>query len=149
MELVWGSVVVVLASIAWLGQVVAWVAPATAVRLSLMEAEVDVEPAYWADIRGEATWDSLSLWTLPLAGLLLLLSEPWWAVFGLIGGGAFLYFAGRGIVTRRAMQQRGMRIGASGNVRIGFVFLGIWGLVALVTVVSAAASLGLGSPPWR
>jgi hypothetical protein len=127
--------------LAWLGQLVSWLAPSSAVRLSLMEAEADVEPVYWVDIRGEAAWDSLTLWTLPLAGSLLVLGEPWWAVFGLIGGGAFLYFAGRGIVTRRAMQRRELRIGAPQNIRLGYALLATWGAVALVTCVAAAASL--------
>lgn len=141
MDLALGLVIVIVASIGWLGQVVSWLAPGTAVRLSLMEAEADVEPVYWADIRGEALWDSLVLWTLPLAGLLLVLDEPWWAVFGLVGGGAFLYFAGRGIVTRQGMQRRGLRIGAPQNVKLAYAFLGIWGVVAMATCVVAAARL--------
>ena len=141
MDLAWGLIVLVLGSIAWLGQMTAWLAPRTAVRLSLMEAEADVEPTYWADIRGEAIWDTLILWTLPLAGLLLVLDEPGWAIFGLVGGGAFLYFAGRGIVTRRTMQAEGLRVGAPQNVRMGYVFLLVWGVVALVTSVVAATAL--------
>ena len=141
MDLAWGLTVLVLGSIAWLGQMTAWLAPRTAVRLSLMEAEADVERSYWADIRGEAIWDTLILWTLPLAGLLLVLDEPGWAIFGLVGGGAFLYFAGRGIVTRRTMQAEGLRVGAPQNVRMGYVFLLVWGVVALVTSAVAATAL--------
>jgi hypothetical protein len=143
MELLWGIMVLVLSLIAWLGQLTSWLAPATAHRLTLIESEADVEPVYWADIRGEAMWDSLVLWTLPLAALLLILDEPVWAVFGLIGGGAYLYYAGRGIVTRLAMQRRGFRIGASQNVRLGYVFLAVWGAMALITMAGAAASLSV------
>ena len=143
MELVWGLLVVVVALIGWLGQLVSWLAPDTAVRLTLMEAEADVEPVYWADIRGEAMWDSLVLWTLPLAGLLLMMAEPRWAIFGLVGGSAFLYFAGRGILTRAAMQRRGFRIGATQNVRLGYTFLAVWAGVALITILAAADSLAI------
>ena len=141
MEVGWGIVIVALGLLAWLGQTVSWLAPGVAMRLSLMEAEADVEPTYWADIRGEVVWDTLTLGMLPLAGSLLILGEPVWAIFGLMGGGAFVYFAGRGVFTRRAMQRRGFRIGAPQNVRLGFVLLGIWGIVALATIVAAAASL--------
>ena len=48
-------------------------------------------------MRGEAIWDSVTLWTLPLAGVLLLLNNPLWVYFGLVGGGMYLYFAGRGL----------------------------------------------------
>ena len=143
MDLLWGLLMVVVALVAWLGQLVAWLAPGVAVRLTLMEAQADVEPVYWADIRGEAMWDSLILWTLPLAGLLLLVDEPTWAIFGLVGGGAFLYFAGRGIVTRTLMQRHGYRIGATQNVKLGYAFLAIWAAVALVTILAAASSLSL------
>jgi hypothetical protein len=143
MELLWGIMVLVLSLIAWLGQLTSWLAPATALRLTLIESEADVEPVYWADIRGEAMWDSLVLWMLPLAALLLILDEPVWAVFGLMGGGAYLYYAGRGIVTRLAMQRRGFRIGASQNVRLGYVFLAVWGAMALITMAGAAASLSV------
>jgi hypothetical protein len=143
MELAWGILVLVLSLIAWLGQLTSWLAPATALRLTLIESEADVEPVYWADIRGEAMWDSLVLWMLPLAALLLILDEPAWAVFGLVGGGAYLYYAGRGIVTRLAIQRRGFRIGASQNVRLGYAFLAVWSAMALITMVGAAASLSV------
>jgi len=142
-EVGWGIVILVLGLLAWLGQAASWLMPELAVRLSLMEAEVDVEPTYWADIRGEVAWDTLTLWMLPLAGLLLIAGEPAWAIFGLMGGAAFVCFAGRGVFTRRAMQRRGFRIGAPQNVRMGYVFLGIWGAAALITCVAAAASVAL------
>ena len=138
MELVWGVIVMIVSLLAWVGQVLAWLAPGLAVRLSLMESENDVEPVYWADIRGEAMWDALILWTLPLAGLLLILDSSTWAIAGLVGGGAYLYFAGRGILTRFAMQRRGFRIGAPESVRVGMSFLGLWAVVATITLAAAA-----------
>ena len=113
MGILWGLVVVALSLLCWGGQVISWFAPATAVRLTLMEAEDTVEPTYFADVRGEALWDTLTLWTMLVAGVLLTLDVSAWAYFGLVGGGMYVYFAGRGIVTRRAMQQRGYRVGVS------------------------------------
>ena len=136
-----GIVVVVLSLLCWGGQVIAWLAPATAVKLTLMEAENDVEPAYWADIRGEAAWDALTLWTMVVAGALLIIDNPTWAYFGLIGGGMFVYFGGRGIFTRVAMRRRGFRVGTPQNVKIGLVFLGIWGVMGLITIIAAAVAL--------
>ena len=77
----------------------------------------------------------------PLAGLLLIVDEDAWAVVGLVGGGMYAYFAGRGIVTRMEMQRRGYRIGAASSVRIGFIALAIWLITALITIVAAAATL--------
>jgi hypothetical protein len=109
-----------------------------------MESEHDVEPAFWADIRGEAAWDFWTLWTLVVAGLLLILDISAWAYFGLIGGGIYLYFAGRGVFARLAMQRRGLRFGAPKGVKVGLGFLAVWGVTALITI--AAAVVALSSP---
>ncbi len=141
MHLWWGIVVVLLSSLCWGGQTVSWLSPDTAARLSLTEAETDVEPPYWADIRGEAAWDFLTLWTMLLAGVLLIVDIDAWAYFGLVGGGMYVYFAGRGIFTRFSLQRRGFRIGAAANVRIGYAFLAIWGGMGLITIAAAITAL--------
>ena len=141
MGILWGLVVVALSLLCWGGQVISWFAPATAVRLTLMEAEDTVEPTYFADVRGEALWDTLTLWTTLIAGVLLILDVSAWAYFGLVGGGMYVYFAGRGIVTRRAMQQRGYRVGAAQNVKVGYLLLSIWGVMGLITIAAAVIAL--------
>ncbi|MCP4966206.1 MAG: hypothetical protein GY926_13355 [bacterium] len=62
-----------------------------------MEAEDDVEPTFWADIRAEALWDAMTLWVMAAAGVLLIADAAAWPYFGLVGGGMYLYFGGRGI----------------------------------------------------
>ena len=141
MAIAWGIVMVGLSLLCWGGQTIAWLAPEAAARWNLMEAEHDVEPAYWADIRGEAPWDALTLWTLVVAGTLLIVDNTAWAYFGLVGGGMYVYFAGRGILTRAAMRHRGLRIGAPKNVHVGFTMLAVWGLMGLITIVAAVAAL--------
>lgn len=143
MNLVWAIIVLIFSLIGWLGQVVSAFWPRTAVKLGLIEPEADVDPTFYADVRGEAYWDTLLLWTLPVAGLLLLLDNPSWAYFGLVGGGMYLYFAGRGILVRLVMQRRGVRIGKPETLRTVYVFLALWGLIATVTIVMAVAALPL------
>ena len=141
MGVLWGVIVIALSLLCWGGQALSWFAPETAVRLTLMEAEDTVEPVYFADVRGEALWDTLSLWTMLVAGALLVVDNPAWAYFGLAGGGLYVYFAGRGIFTRREMQRRGYRVGAAQNVKVGYLFLSVWGLMALITIAAAVAAL--------
>ncbi len=141
MNLLWGVVVTLLSLLAWGGQVVSWFSPVTAVRWQLAEAEEDVEPAFWADGRGEALWDILTLWTMVVAGVLLIADASSWAYFGLVGGGMYLYFGGRIIFTRVAMQRRGLRIGAPQNVRLGYIFGALWATMGLITILAAIASL--------
>lgn len=141
MRALWGFVVTALSLLAWGGQTMSWFAPATAVKLGLMESEGDVEPTFWADVRGEAVWDVFTLWTMVVAGVLLIADQGAWPYFGLVGGGMYLYFGGRGIFARTAMVRRGLRIGAPANVKLGFVFSGIWATMAVVTIIAAAVTL--------
>lgn len=141
METLWGIVLIAFGLLAWAGQTMARFAPGAAEKLSLVEKRESVEPVYWADIRGEALWDFLTLWTVPAAGVLLLLGHVAWPYFGLIGGSVYLYFAGRGILTRLEMQRSGFRVGDPSNVRLGLIMLALWGVVGLTTIIAAAASL--------
>ncbi len=136
-----GLIVLALSLLAWVGQVVSWLFPSRAVAWKLMEAEEDVEPAFAADVRGEAAWDSCSLWVAAVAGVLLIADHGWWPTFGLIGGGVYAYFGGRAVATRRVMQQRGLRIGAPENVRLGYAFSAIWGLMGLALAVASIITL--------
>ena len=141
MQIFFGLVVLALSLLAWGGQTISWLNPDLGVKWSLMEAEEDVEPTYWADIRGEVVWDGFTLWTMVVAGILLIIDNSAWPYLGLVGGGMFVYFAGRGILTRLAMQRRGLRIGAPSSVRIGLIFLAIWGLMGLITIAASVAEL--------
>lgn len=141
MNVLWGVIVTLLSLLAWGGQVVSWLSPETAVSWKVMEAEDDVEPVFWADVRGEATWDAFTLWTMVVAGVLLSIGSDTWPYFGLVGGGMYLYFGGRGIMSRAAMLRQGLRIGAPDNVRLGFAFSAIWAVMALITIIAAVIAL--------
>lgn len=142
MDVAWGAVVVALSLLAWLGQVTSWLAPDRAESLGLTEAKEAVDPAFAADVRGEAIWDSLALWPMVVAGVLLAIGSESWAYFGLAGGAAYLYFAGRGLVTRHVLQSRGVRIGTRKNVAAGRVFLWIWGAMSAISLFLAVRDLG-------
>ncbi len=132
-----GACVLILSLLAWLGQIVSAVAPDRAVRWGLTEDESEVDPTFLADIRAECIWDSLTLWTLPVAAVLMILDEASWTFFGLIGGGMYLYFAGRGIAQRIIMTRRGILVGKPENVKTFYVFLALWGAVGLAVMVLA------------
>lgn len=141
MNIIWGIILTLLSSIAYFGQVLSAFWPETAAKLGLTEAEGDVDSTFYADMRGEAFWDTVILWTLPVAGVLLMLNNPMWAYFGLVGGGMYLYFAGRGILARRVMQDHGLQIGSPASLKAAYIFLTLWGLAAIITIVMAIAAL--------
>ena len=144
MDLFWGVILIIFTLlVGWLGQTITAFSPKLAVKLGLTESESDVDSTFYADVRGEAIWDTMILWTLPVAGILLILNNALWAYFGLVGGGIYLYLAGRGIVVRLAMQRRGIRIGAPGTLKLFYVFLTLWGLIAVVTIIMAVMALPL------
>ena len=144
MDIIWGSILVIFTLVlCWLAQVINAFFPGLAAKLGLNEAEDEVDPTFFADTRGEAIWDTFILWPLPVAGILLLLNNPNWAYFGLMGGGIYLYFAGRGIVVRMLMHKRGIRIGATETVRAYYVFLGLWAALAIITIILSVRALPL------
>jgi hypothetical protein len=144
MDIILGIVITFFSLLGWLGQMVTAVSHKHAAKLGLTESESDVDSTFFADVQGEAFWDTIILWILPVAGILLLFNNSWWAYFGLVGGGIYLYFAGRGIFVRLAMQRRGIRIGKPETLKIVYIFLTIWGLVAIVTIFMAVADLHYG-----
>ncbi len=142
MSLLWGAVIQIV-TLFWLGQVVAAISPRRAERWGLIEPASEADNAFLADARGEAIWDALVLWTLPAAGVLLLLQHPGWPYFGLVGGGMWLYAAGRAIIVRLLMQRRGVRAGTSRYTKVAMASAAVWGLIALAAIVVAAAALSL------
>ena len=141
MNIIWGVILTLFSLLGWLAQAITALSQKVATKLGLTEPESDVDPTFHADVRGEAIWDTIILWTMPVAGILLILNNSSWAYFGLAGGGMYLYFAGRGILTRLAMQRRGIRIGKPGMLKAFYVFLTIWSLIAGVTIIMAVAEL--------
>ncbi len=141
MDIIWGILLIVFGLIAWGGQVLSALTPKFATKLGIIEPEAEVDDAFYADVRGEAKWDSITLWTLPFAGLLIILNSSLWIFFGIIGGSMYLYFAGRAVFTRLELKQRGVRIGNPELLKVYFIFVTLWGLIGLATVVKAVNAL--------
>jgi len=141
MDVIWGVLLTVLTLIAWAGQVIYAISPQLGAKLGIGEAEAGVDPIFYIDACGEAIWDAMIIWTLPVAGILLMFNNPRWVYFGLVGGGSYLYFAGRILTTRSMLQRRGIRIGSPNNIRMAYLFTTLWALAAVVTIVMAVAAL--------
>ena len=141
MQVFWGIVVAALSLLCWGGQAVVCFAPAIGAKLGLSEREADVAPTFWADVRGEARWDFLTLWTLVAAGVLIVIDHSAWPYFGLVGGSMYVYFAGRGIFTRVEMRRGGLRVGRARSLKVVFTFLTIWGVTGLAVVTASIAAM--------
>jgi len=141
MDIIWGILLIAFGLIAWGGQVLSALTPKFAEKLGLMEPEADIDPAFYADTRGEAKWDSITLWTLPFAGILIMLNSPLWIYFGMVGGSMYLYFAGRAIFTRLELKRKGVRSGKPELLKMYYIFATLWGLIGLATIIKAVKTL--------
>lgn len=137
MHIIWAILLTVIPGIAFVGQLISLIAPQGAANAGLTERESEVDPAFYADVRGEALWDSFILWTLPTAGVLGLLNKDGWVWLCLIGGGIYVYFAGRGVLTRLSCQRRSIAIGSKKSVFTAIAFFAIWGLSGIAAIVLA------------
>ena len=110
--------------------------------LSEPENEMD-ETLYVIETRAQGLVDLLLTWTLPLAGLLLILEHRLWPALALTGGGIYLYFSSVIVLQQVFLKQRGKKIGRPSAERSAYVFGLIWMLCALSMIVLAVDDLGL------
>jgi len=143
MNLIWGIILVSVTLKCWIGQIIIALSPKVAVKIRITEPESDVNQTFFADMRGEAIWDAITLWILPFSGMLLVLNNSLWTYFGLVGGGMYLYFVGRTITSHLIMQRHGIHIGRSRKLKVKYIILTLWGLVAVITIIMAVTTLTL------
>jgi hypothetical protein len=143
MNLIWGIILVSVTLKCWIGQIIIAFTPKIAEKIKIIEPEFNMDPTFFLDMRGTAIWDAISLWTLPLAGILLILNNNLWTYFGLIGGGMYLYLVGRGIASCLTMQRHGIKIGRLKKLKVKFLILALWGFIAIVTIIMAITTLTL------
>lgn len=141
MNLIWGVILISITLKCWVGQIITAFSPKVAAKIRIIEPESDVDPTFFADMRGEAIWDAISLWILPFAGILLILNNSLWPYFGLIGSGMYLYFVGRGISSHLTMQRHKINIGRSKKLKVKYMILTLWGFIAIVTIIMAVITL--------
>ena len=141
MDIIWGILLIVFCLIGWGGQLLSALTPKFAEKLGFIEPETDVDPAFYSDALGEAKWDSLTLWTLPFTGVLIILNSTLWIYFGMVGGSLYLYFAGRAILTRLELRRKGIRIGKPELMKMYFIFVTLWGLIGSATIIKAVKAL--------
>ncbi len=143
MNLIWGIILVSVTLKCWIGQIIIALSPKVAAKIKIIEPESDVNQTFFADMRGEAIWDAITLWILPFSGMLLVLNNSLWTYFGLVGGGMYLYFVGRTITSHLIMQRHGIHIGRSKKLKVKYIILTLWGLVAVITIIMAVTTLTL------
>ncbi len=132
------GLICVVAALLYAGQLLSSVNFALAQRLGLQEKAAAADPLHARLELGAARWDLVSLWTVPVAGLLMLLDQAWWPYLGLIGGGAYVDAGGREAAKILGLRDRGVRVGTRNEVRLGF---GVFAFLIAVGLFMIAISL--------
>lgn len=128
------AILCLLGLLLYVGQLISVASFSLAQRLGLQESPEYADPLsslleLWA-----ARWDLLWLWTLPAAGILMLMNHWLWPYAALIGGGAFVDAGGREAVKMSALRRGGVRTGSQRehSLAIGvFTYLVVTGLLAI------------------
>ncbi len=121
----------------WLGQLISGIDYPMAQRLGLQESDEGTDLLFRHAEANAARWDSLVLWTLVAAGVLMLIDHPWWPSLSLVAGGIYLDGAGRESAKYMSLHKSGVRIGTSKQVRIAKIFFASMFLVALLVLTHA------------
>lgn len=138
-----GVIVVMLGLICWVGQTMAVFFLPTAIKLGLFEPEHEVDPTmYLFERMSQGIMDVLLTWILPFSALLMILGQPSWPIFALVGGGVYLYFPGVFMITRIVLKQKGKSVGRPSSVKTANICGTLWVLSAITMIALAAMELG-------
>ena len=133
-------VIGVLCTSLWLlyaGQVLSLVNWPLAVRLGLQEAGDPNDLTHRLEL-WTARFDVLWLWTLPVAGVLMLIDHSWWPYAAMIGGSAYVDGPGRELFKVLGLREQGVWTGSSREwLAIKVTFL------AVVALGGVAIAMGL------
>jgi hypothetical protein len=142
MSTIVGIATLIAGLIAWLGQSLAFLAPAAAVKLGVLEPEEELDPTlYLVEARAMGLSDLLLGWTLPASALLMLLQHPSWPYLALIGSGIFIYFSAVIVLSRVYLKRAGKKVGRPASERAAYAFGAIWIACSLAMTTLAVSAL--------
>lgn len=137
MRVVLGLVALVVGLVGVAGQFVSVVDFPLAQRLGFQEKADGTDALYIRLESNTARWDLMVLWTLPVAGVLMLLDHRWWPAFELLAGAVTLDTGGREAAKILGLRAAGVRVGEERETRIGLGFLVAMAGIGLVLAAHA------------
>ena len=123
------------------GQVISIVNFPLAQRLGLQEHPDNVDPLHSHLELWTARWDLLWLWTLPTAGVLMLVDHAWWPYAAMIGGSTYVDTGGREIGKWLGLKQQSVRTGSSGEHRLVMGTLTYFTMIGALAIVAGALAV--------
>jgi hypothetical protein len=136
-----GIVCVVFGSMILIGQLISAVDFSLAQRLGLQEKDLETEPLFRRLELHTARWDVVVLWTVPAAGVLMLLDHSWWPYLALVAGGVYVDTAGRELAKILGLDIQGVKTGSKHEARLYFGAMGIMLLIGMWCIGYALTTL--------
>ena len=121
----------------YVGQLISVADFRLAQRLGLQESSDHADPLLSHLELWTARWDLLWLWTLPAAGVLMLINHWMWPYAAMIGGGAFIDAGGREAAKVSGLRGHGVRTGSHRERRLAMA-------VFAYLVAIGVLSIGIG-----
>ena len=133
-----GIIVIIVGLLVYVGQSLSFLAPELATKIGLNDPEEEMDQSlYIIETKANGLSDMLLTWTLPLAGLLMILDHVSWPYFALVGGGIYIYFALLTIFCRLYLKKAGKKVGSPSSEKAAYIFSVIW-IVTSVTMITLA-----------
>lgn len=132
MQMTLGLVCIVFGCIGWGGQLLSALAFEWAQRWGLQEGSEHTDPLFRSAELNAARWDALMLWTLIVAGVLMVIDHAVWPLAALVAGGIHLDAGGREAAKYLCLRKHQVRVGTASNVKMActvFLALGLMGLL--------------------
>lgn len=137
MRIALGIVAVVVGAVGFLGQLVSAIDFSLGQRLGFQEGDEHTDSLYRRLEHNTARWDVAVLWTMPVAGVLMLMGHGWWPATELLAGAIALDTGGREATKILGLRSHGVRVGSDRDARIGQAVLVTLAAVGLVLAVHA------------
>lgn len=132
MQITIGWMFLVLGGLLYFAQLISTASFELAQRLGIQENPDETDSILQTAERFTAYWDLITLGWLPLAGLLMILGNPYWPIVGLLGGAIYLDASGREAVKIISFRKEGIRLGGEKQQKVFFssyIVMAIMGLV--------------------
>lgn len=137
MRIAFGIAALIIGSIGLVGQLISAVDFRLAQRLGFQEKDDNTDPLYRRLELNTARVDLLVIWTLPVAGVLMIIDNSWWPWMALIAGGVHVDVGVREIGKGRGLAAEGITIGSEAEARLGIGFLAMVSALGLALIIYA------------
>lgn len=136
-----GIVALLVGSMVLVGQLISATDFSLAQRLGLQERNGESDALHRRLELNTARWDLAVLWTLPLAGVAMLIDASWWPWVALVAGGICADAGGREAAKVLGLIARRVRVGNQRERRSLFALFGLLVAVGLALVAHALSVL--------